>query len=578
MSARDWLEERLGYRAAVARLEAPIPGGPSWLRTLGPIIGFLLVVELVTGIVMSMFYSPSVTDAWASVAYLNDQVAMGSLVRGVHRWGMSAIILAIGMHLVATAVTGAYRRPREPVWWLGIGLFMLALGYSVSGFVLRWDQYGYWATKVELAYVQNGPMGDTIVSAAQGGNDFGNLTLTRFYGIHVALLPALTVLLLWGHRALARKHGPAAPTGAPRRGRDWPDQAVRNLSAMALVLVALVAWSVHAGGAGLDAPADPTAAYDARPQWYFRPMYQLQHYLSGPGKLFAVLGLPAIIVGGLVVLPLVDRGAVRSKAIKLAVIVGLVLGLGGGAALTFLSYRVDARDEGLKERTAEADHQALRARRLAKANGVPSPGGVAVFTTAPFYTARTAWARECAGCHEGDDRKGPLIGPGYNDRAWIRGVLEDPAHDLYFGRTKMVKAEDAMPKTVARPEDLDALVEWLYGETGAADADKAKVARGQAVFDSDDDDGDEEDDEGTCTACHERTGTEASSGPNLAGRGTKAWLKSVIADPGAEHHFGAKDEMKAMVDKVTPAELAALVDYLAWLQTATKADVDKLDE
>ncbi len=578
MSLGGWLDERTGWRQAVAARERAIPGGPSWLRTIGPALGFLLVLELVTGLAMAMYYSPSTTDAWASVAYLEDQVAMGHLVRGLHRWGMSAIVILIGAHLVVSAFTGAYRKPRELVWWLGLGLFVVMIGYSITGFLLRWDQYGYWATKIELGYAAAGPGGAVLVDGLQGGNDFGNLTLTRFYARHVVLLPVATLALLWGHRALARHHGPHAPVGAAARGRSWPDQTVRNVAAMAVVLVALIAWSSYAGGAGLEAPADPTAAYDARPQWYFRPMYQLQAYLSGPGKLFAVLGLPVIVLGGLALLPLIDRGPVRTRAVRLAVIGGMTFGLVAGGALTWISYRSDAGDEALVERTAKADQRARIARRLAKENGVPAAGGLAVYSTAPFYTARTAWARECAACHEGDDRKGPLVAAGYNDRAWIKGVLLDPSHDTYFGRTKMIKADDAMPKTVALPEHVDAMVEWLYSETGATDADPVKVARGKELFDSDDDDGDEEDDEGTCTACHERTGTEGSSGPNLFGRGSPAYLTAMIVNPAAPHLFGTKDEMKGQGDKLTAEELEALVEYLVWLRTATAADVSKLDE
>ena len=580
MSVRGWLDERTGYRAALARLDAPLAGGPSAWRTLGPLLGFLFLLELVTGLVLAMYYSPSASDAWASVAYVEDQVPMGAFVRGLHRWGMSAIVLVIGLHLLVTAVSGAYRKPRELVWWLGIVLFMLSLAYSVTGFVLRWDQYGYWATKVELAYVVEGPgPGQKIVDALQGGNEFGNLTLTRFYALHVVLLPVLTGLVLWARRALTRRLGPGGD--ARPRGRAWPDQAVRNLLAMVVALAALVAWTLHRGGAGLEAPADATQAFDARPQWYFRPMFELQKFVSGHAKLLIALGLPVVVLGGLAILPLVDRKPVRTARMKWAVTGGLL------AMTLFLgwsivrSYVVDAKDADLQERHADAVKQARRARRLAVENGVPAAGGTAVYTTAPFYRARTAWARDCAACHdEGDDRKGPLIAAGWNDRAWIKGLLLDPSHDAYFGQVKKIAtADDAMPKTVATPADLDALVEMIYAESGAKDADAAKAARGQAVFDSDDDDGDGEDDDGTCTACHERTGTESSSGPNLAGRGSPAYLAAFIRNPAEDRFFGVRDEMKAFgKDKLSDEDLDALVEYLIWLRTAKPADVAKLDE
>lgn len=579
MSLGGWLDERTGYRAALAGRGAPIPGGPSALRTLGPVLGFLLVVELVTGLVMAMYYSPSTSAAWASVAYLEDQVALGSFVRGIHRWGMTAIVLVIGMHLLVTAVAGAYRRPREVIWWLGVLLFVLTLAFSVTGFVLRWDQYGYWATKVELAYVAKGPGGEALIGALQGGNDFGNLTLTRAYALHVVLLPLLTGLVLWGHRALARRHGPVAAAGAPARGRAWPDQTLRNLLAMILTLGALVAWSLYRGGAGLEAPADPTSVFDARPQWYFRPMFELQKHVGSSGKLVVALGLPLLLIGGLMALPLIDRRAVRSPVMRWSVIGALGLFVLAMGWLIAASYQADGRDGELAERRASGAKQALRARRLAVANGVPVAGGTAVYATAPFHRARTAWARECAACHEGEDRKGPRIGPGFNDRAWIRGVVVDASHDDYFGRTEMVKAEDAMPKTVAPAADIDALVELIYAETGAKDADAAKVARGQVVFDTDDDDGDGEDDEGSCTSCHERTGVEGSSGPNLAGRGSPDYLAALIRNPAHPRFFGVRDEMKAVgKDKLSEDELAALVEYLVWLRTATAADVAKLDD
>jgi ubiquinol-cytochrome c reductase cytochrome b subunit len=579
VSVRGWLDERTGYRAALARLERPLPGGPSALRTLGPLLGFLFVVELVTGLVLAMHYSPSASDAWASVAYVEDQVPMGSFVRGLHRWGITAIVLVIGAHLLATAISGGYRRPRELVWWLGIVLLVLCLAYSVTGFVLRWDQYGYWATKVELAYVAEGPRpGGRVVDALQGGNDFGNLTLTRFYALHVVLLPVVTLLAWWAHRALARKHGPAGTAAA--RGRAWPDQALRDVLAMVIVALALAAWTIHRGGAGLEAPADATSAFDARPQWYFRPMYELQKFVGGGGKLVIALGLPVMVLGVLAALPLIDRRPVRTPHMRWGVTAGVVLLTSFLGWSIVRSYVVDDRDGGLRERHAEARKQARRARRLAVENGVPAAGGVAVFTTAPFYRARTVWQRECAACHQGDERKGPLIEAGWNDRAWIRGLLLDPGHADYFGRTKKIAAaEDAMPKTVAPAADVDALVEMVYAESGAADADPAKVARGQALFDSDDDDGDGEDDEGSCTACHERTGVESSSGPNLTGRGSPAYLAAFIRNPAEDRFYGVRDEMKAFgPDKLAEDELAAVVEYLIWLRTASPADVAKLAE
>lgn len=562
----DWLDTRLGLRDAAASWRAPIAGGPSLLHTLGSALALLLVVQAVTGALLALYYSPSTGAAWASVAYVEDQVPLGSLVRGVHRWGMSAIVIVAGVHLTITAIRGGYRRPREVTWWIGLLFLAVMLGFSVTGFVLRWDQYGYWATKVELAYGADAPGGRQLVEGVQGGNDFGNLTLTRFYALHAIVLPAITLALVLAYRRLARRHGPLPLTGAPRP--HWPHQSLRNALVSAAVLAALVAWSLHAGGAGLEGPADPTALYDARPQWYFRPVYALVN-LSGSLGTVVALGLPIVVGGALAILPFVDGDAARKT--RHAVILG-VLGVMvvGAVAAARSSYELDrpGRDEEYDKRRAAIERDARRARRLAREYGVPPPGGLAVYTTAPFHEARRLWAAECASCHEGDDRKAPIVGRGHSLRPHLRSLLLDPSAPEHFGKVETIQRdENKMPKTEVAPEELDALVELIYAESGARDVNPALVEKGKVLFD-----------EGECSNCHERTGTEASTGPNLAGYGTRAYLEGMIADPGAAHRFGVMNDMPRFADELSREEIGLLTDYLLWLRTASEADVAKLDE
>ncbi|MEZ4399666.1 MAG: cytochrome b N-terminal domain-containing protein [Kofleriaceae bacterium] len=563
-AVRDWLDERTGYRAAVAEWRRPLPGGASLAHTLGFSLALLLVLQAVTGALLAFYYSPSTGSAWASVAYIEDQVTMGAFVRGVHRWGMSAVVIVAGLQLVVAAVRGGYRRPREVQWWLGLLIIGVLVGYSISGFVLRWDQYGYWATKVELGYVTDSPViGQAATQILQGGNDFGNLTLTRFYALHVAVLPALTLILVALYRRVGRTHGPVPARGAAQAA--WPYQAIRNVAVGAAVVIALALWSRHAGGAGLDGPADPTSVYDARPQWYFRPLFALVN-MFGSLRTIIALGLPAVVLGGLAALPVIDGrpGRPRRHALILAV---MGLGLAGAVIVSTMSYRQDAADEDLAKRTATIAGDARRARALAKANGVPSPGGLAVFTTTPFYEARRLWGSECASCHDdGQDRKAPLLGPGLAGRAHLRSLLLDPSAPEHFGRSpKIATSENAMPKTEVAPDELDALVELIYAETGAPDVDAAKVARGKQLFE-----------DGECANCHNRTGTDASSGPNLAGYGTRAYWESMLRDSGSPHLFGALDDMPAYDDQLEPNSLRALAEYLVWLRTATPDDVKAL--
>ncbi len=206
-----------------------------------------------------MFYAPSTTDAWASVAYIQDQAALGWLVRGIHFHAASAIVIACGLHLLVTVLRGGYRRPRELVWWLGIILYALVLGWAVTGYVLRWDEAGYWANRVEIGIAAGTPvLGDQIRTMALGGNDYGNLTLTRFYALHALVLPVIAGLAVVAHVVVARRLGPVARAGAravssPR----WPAQSVRNAVAMTVALVLLLGYVVAQHGADLARASRP---------------------------------------------------------------------------------------------------------------------------------------------------------------------------------------------------------------------------------------------------------------------------------------------------------------------------------
>ena len=581
MRLRGWLDERTGLRAGLrVTLDHPVLGGASFAYVMGAVLLFLLVLQGVTGALLAFYYSPSATDAWASVAYVEDRVTLGWLVRGLHHHGASAMVIAVGLHVLQVVIWGAYKRPREVTWWLGLLLFGLVMGFALTGDLLPWDQNGYWATKIRAGYLGASPgPGAQLQGAVQGGNDFGNLTLTRFYALHVVVLPALTVLLLVAHVKLSRRHGLT-----PRWGRSqaelarttrpsWPDQRFRDVTAMAVAFAALVGFTVHTGGAGLGPPADPSAAFDARPVWYDRSLYQLVR--MSPHALEAIVALlaPAVLGGVLVALPLLDRGPDRSpvrRAWAIAVVVAL---LGGAAALTVVSYRADAANPALAESKAAAEKLARRARVLAARNGVPTAGGAAVYTTAPWYRARTLWGEHCASCHQGDDRKGPVIGPGYNSRAWIKGFLQEPSGDAYYGRTKLGKNPDlAMQPIEETGADLDALVELIYAESGAPDVDPARVARGRTVFD-----------EGSCADCHTRVpgpppAADEWTGPGLAGRGTVADLTALIADAGELRFFGAHDQMPRFADELSETDLRVLAEWLIWLRTATEADLRALDE
>jgi len=562
---KAWLRERL---AKPPHAEAGmIEGGPSFARVFGWVLVMLLAVEALTGAGLAAFYSPSTTSAWASVAYVQDKMTMGWLVRGLHFHGASALVIVAGLHLVQTAIFGAYKRPRELVWWLGIILLLLVLGFAVSGYVLRWDQAGYWANRVEVGIAASTPViGSQIRELAIGGNEYGNLTLTRFYALHVIVLPAIVLLGVVGHIAIARRHG-ATPLHRGERTRMWPEQTLRHVIAMAMVFAALLAFTIARDGADLAAPADPSGAYDARPLWYFRWLFELRQ-LAGSYERSAALIAPAVVAGFLVALPMLDREPkpVRRRIPWIGAVVGLLAVIGG---LTMASLSADSGNPELAKRQEAADKLAEKARDLAKKYGVPATGTQDLWSTPPMYRPRSLFAQRCKGCHDeaSKDRKGPIIAPGHGNRDWFRAFLKDPSNDRFWGRTKLGKSTDAMKPVDLKGQDLDDLIELLYAQSGAADVDAAKRDRGKAIFDK------------ACTDCHSiDEGVAGTSAPGLGGVGSRDYYTSFIGNPKAAIHMGAdKSEMPRLDKDLSLVDRDALAGYLGWLRTASAKDLAALD-
>src|SRR5579871_2227658 len=384
MRIGEWLDERVGWRALVrAALDEPVPGGARWAYVFGSVLTFLLLVQAATGIVMASCYSPSVTTAWASVAYLQDQVSGGWFVRGLHSAGASTMVIVLIAHMLQVTIWGAYKKPREVNWLLGVVLSSLVLAFALTGYLLPWDQKGYWATQVATSLLGAVPLvGRPLVELAQGGPNYGNLTLTRFYALHVFVLPAATALLVVAHIKLFRRHG-VTPSWrlsdeelAKRSAPFWPDQLLRDVVACAIALGAMAWWTWRHHGAELSAPADPTAPFDARPEWYFLPLYQLLKYFPGRLEVAAALGAPLIAGVVLVGIAFRDRSPSRDPARRKRFIAPVLAIVAGAAWLGIAATRQDARSEAFQAQREKASREAERARALAKA-GVPVGGGLA---------------------------------------------------------------------------------------------------------------------------------------------------------------------------------------------------------
>ncbi|MBK9264455.1 MAG: cytochrome b N-terminal domain-containing protein [Polyangiaceae bacterium] len=576
MKLGDWIDERTGYRQLVKSfVEATVPGGARFAYAWGTALGLMLVVVAVTGVLLSTVYAPSATTAWASVAYIQQKVPAGWIVRGLHQFGAQALIVLGAVHLVHAIVRGAYRRPREFTYWLGLLLFGLIVAFALTGNPLRWDQRGFWALRVETGIMGTVPVVGTIMQEALlGGSLPGNLTLTRLYAAHAIVLPLVTGLLFAMHVMISRKHGPAleTPADAVKVERYFPSQAARDLVVALLVLavVFVLTWKHH--GAPLDAPADPTSDYPARPEWYFLALYEMRKPFPGRLELIATVVLPFLVVGYLLLLPLFDKKADRGVMKRLPVLVPVALfGIGAGV-LTGASIRHDAADPEFVKAVAKAETHAKKSLAIAF-EGVPPEGALAMMRNHPETRRVWLYEQHCASCHRmgemgppaGEDTAPDLTG--FGSASWATRVLMEPDHDSMFGKTAF---KGMMPSMTTPPddpemakefspmkqEDLNAIVEFLAAQ---AEGEGAGMPGEKLVRQR-------------CTGCHRfdgKTDDEESLAPELRGWGSVAWILAQIDNPGSGKTYpkGAMDpklegHMPAFAEKLSDADRKLLASFV----------------
>lgn len=207
----QWLDERLGLNDLYkATLDRPEPKG-NWWNTLGSASLFLFLMQGLTGIFLTVYYTPSPDHAYDSIQYIMTGVQFGWLIRGIHHWGASLMVMVVFIHMLRVFVTASYKYPRELTWLIGVGLLLLTLGMGFTGYLLPWNQKAYWATTVGTAIAGSVPWaGEFILKALRGGPDLSALTLSRFFSAHIWILPALLVGLIGVHIFLIVKHGESA--------------------------------------------------------------------------------------------------------------------------------------------------------------------------------------------------------------------------------------------------------------------------------------------------------------------------------------------------------------------------------
>jgi ubiquinol-cytochrome c reductase cytochrome b subunit len=456
----DWLDERTGVKQLTSEaLDEPIRGGSRWAYVFGSVLLFLFAIQVVTGIFLSMYYVPSADHAHASVSYIQKALPGGALLRGLHHYAASAMVIVAVIHLAQTFLYGAYKKKRELLWMAGVAMLLIILGFSFTGYLLPWDQAAYFGTKVGASIAGEVP----VVGPAQqrimlGGADLTTVTLSRFFTTHVFLLPLALAGLVGLHLYLFRRATPAGPfhnRDDKKIERFYPKQVFKDSVAMLACFIALVAMAKYSP-AELGPVADPTSDYLARPPWYFMPLFQLLKYFPGKWAIIPTVALPAALFGALFLLPFFDRREERNPLRRPVATALLVLILGGAIGLIFLAKHQDRNNPEFAGKLKQQEEEMHV--YFAKPFEPQIIGGVAAATKAT--PPPEAYAQNCAACH-GDNGEGAL----FSSLIGVAGKPQRSKEDLLkiLDDSRSYGLKKPMPESFPKisPEDKQKIVEWM---------------------------------------------------------------------------------------------------------------------
>ena len=588
-SILNWLDNRTGFRRAVHSVfYQRVPGGAKWRYIWGTVLLFAVVVQFITGLFLWMHYSPSTQTAWESVNYIEHEMAGGSLLRGIHHYMSSAVMVLIALHLMQVVIYGAYRAPREVTYWIGLAMMLVLFGLGQTGYLLPWDQRGFQASQVATNIVGVTPgVGDDMKSIAVGGSEFGHHTLTRFFALHAGVLPGILLVLVVLHAAVGRRHGytPDEEAADQPDAPYWPDQALRDgvacLAVMGTVLAITMLQPAHLGP-----PSDATVEFNtARPEWYFRFLFQLLKYFQGASGMFIASQLiPGLIMLVMVLMPFIGKwnlGRRFNTLFVLAVMAGIVV-------LSAISFHEDMNGETEKSKHYLADlrlakAEAARAVELASM-GVPVAGAREQTRQDPMIAGRRLFKVYCANCHSHHDpspddkiadkydalRNVHLEEPtapnlyGFGSREWMEGMLdpEQIAGPNYFGHTIFAEGDmvDWVNYSIGDeladlPDDekkafqmkvkaaawaISSLAELPY-QREMDEQDSAQIEQGMELVIE----------EFSCIDCHTLGDDEGGAGPDLTGYGSEEWLTEFIRNPQTERFYYNEDNYDE-VDRLMP--------------------------
>jgi len=505
----SWLDHRTGIHTAVRQfLYEDIPASSGWRQVFGSVALFLFMVQAFTGALLAFNYAATPGDAYNSLRYILTEVTAGRLIRGLHHWGASMMIVVVVLHMVQVFLYGAYKKPREATWMVGVVLMLLTLAYGLTGYLLPWDNRAYWGTVVTTQIAGQAPVLGPYLSRLLGGAEgVGVVTFARFYGLHVLLLPPATIFLMVLHVYLVRKHGVAPAPGdelLPAR-KFYPEQVFKDTVAIGVVFAILFIMAV-AVRVPLEQLADPSdTTYTPRPEWYFLFLFQTLKLFSGPLEVVGSVVLPGLAVLTLILVPFLDRGQMVKVTRRFAAIAFVLLAAIGWGGLTAAAVIGTPKEAGTVavDYSAPTDWMQLSPEEMA---------GIAYFRK-----------ENCISCHVVGGH-GTVVGPDLTKIAIHKNAAWMIQH---FKRPAVMRPGSSMPSIQLTDAQLNSLAAFLLklnpqNATALDDAPEF-ASEGALVFQAN-----------HCGGCHLVNGVGMRVGPPLNGlskRESRSWVEDHFANP-----------------------------------------------
>ena len=541
----DWVEHRTGLETAIKNfLYEDIPASSGWHQIIGSTAVFFFIIQVFTGGLLAFNYAPTPGDSYNSVKYIVTALTAGKLIRGLHHWGASMMLIIVVLHMLQVFIYGAYKKPREATWMVGVVLLLMVLVFGLTGYLLPWDNRAYWGTVVTTQISGMAPVLGPYMQRLMGAESGVSVTtFSRFYALHTILLPPLVMILIGIHIYLVRKHGvaPAVDDTAPRR-KFFPEQVFKDTVGVAIAFIILFIMAVVAD-VPLGRLADPTdTAYIPRPEWYFLFLFQTLKFFKGPLEVVGAVVLPGIAVLTLFLVPFIDRGPMIRLGKRTFAFTFAILGILAWSGLTTAAVMTTPPNPEENEAAVTTE----------------GTGGVQAWQKlSPTELEGLAYFRKqnCIACHPGGGKKG--IGPDltampadHRNAAWLIPHFKNPSS---------VVPGSSMPPVALNDAALNSLSAFVLKLTPQNEASLMSapdfVVQGAMVYQAN-----------KCNACHQVDGIGQKLGPALDGVGLRrdrAWLEKHFVDP---QSTSPGTIMPAY--KLSPTDLDTLCKYLLQLPKA----------